>query len=138
MKFAMQKYYPLIIRTCIFLVSMSIIFQIIIYATDFISTHQGAVIFELGKVFISHGIVVLIIIAYFQKYAIYAISTYSLMLYLLFTKLCTSGETLVIDEWSMGLVGAIFNLSFCIPHMFHMNSISFILGTIYFTISVYI
>ena len=73
----------------------------------------------------------------FKKYAIYAISAYPLTLFILFTSFCTFDDTLLMNEWCMGFVGALFNMWIWLPQMFHTNAISIILGSIYFIFSVY-
>ena len=110
MNSVIEKYYPLMIRTFALLNFVSILCMIVFYVTDFISTKQGAAIFELGTVYVVHSMGVLLIIIFVQKYAIYAISTYPLTLFILFTRFCTYDDTLMMNEWSMSFIGALFNM----------------------------
>ena len=111
MDFALEKYYPMIIRTFTFIILMTIFSLIVLYAANLLSSKQGEVLLKLGIVFTLQGFATLLIIIFFQKYATYAVSTYPLTSFILFTYLCTYDDTLTINEWSMGFVGTVFSRS---------------------------
>ena len=111
MDFAIEKYYPMMIRTIAFTILMAIFSLTILHTSGYSSTKEGGVVVEIGIVYAFHTIIVFFIIIFFKKYAIYAISTYPLAIFILYTRICTHDDTLIMNEWSMGFVGTVFSRS---------------------------
>ena len=110
MNSVIEKYYPLMIRIFTLINLMSVLAVILIYTTNYASTKQGAVVLRNSIVHTSYAMVLLLMLIFLQKYAIYAISAYPLTLFILFTSFCTFDDTLLMNEWCMSFVGALFNM----------------------------
>ena len=110
MDFAIEKNYPIMIRTIAFIILMTIFSLIILHTSGYSSTKEGRVVVEIGIVYVFHTIIVFFIIIFFKEYTIYAISTYPLAIFILYTRFCTHDDTLIMNEWSMGFVGTIFTM----------------------------
>ena len=70
------------------------------------------------------------------KYTIYVLSTFPLLMLIFSTHLSTAEDTFAMDEWGMTILACIYNMSVNIPHLSKINTISFLIGCVYYSVVV--